>query len=239
MFYSIYFLYTCNWHGTSCIYQHVFYYYKFFNFLRPRKKKRRNWWQRKESGRAAGYQSCWTRQWRQEHVSTSACGGRHLGNSAQDAPSSFGRQMRSILRSERSLMSCDSGERRKYQHFCVVVVRHLGDSASNVCSFATEDFCRIQRGMNYLQRTRPSCGSRVIRLFFVHPLPPPPVRKVSFLLLSQCSCVSPVELFDGRGGGKRWSRSRLIRLRESLVLYKSFNTVWCNSSQQMSCEQRR
>ncbi len=30
--------------------------------------------------------------------------------------------------------------------------------------------------------------------------------------------------------------SRFIRLRESLGLYKSFNTVWCNSRPQMNCD---
>ncbi len=61
--------------------------------------------------------------------------------------------------------------------------------------------------------------------------------------LSQSSCVSLVELTDGRGGGKRWGRSPIVpslvyvhetsteepnhMMRESLVLFKSFNTlVW-------------
>ncbi len=39
------------------------------------------------------------------------------------------------------------------------------------------------------------------------------------------SCVSAVELTDGRGGSG-WGRSQIIRMRESLVLYKSFNTLW-------------
>jgi hypothetical protein len=51
-----------------------------------------------------------------------------------------------------------------------------------------------------------------------HPLPPLPQKFVS---LSQSSCVSPVELHNGRWGGRGWGRSQIIRRRESLVLYKS------------------
>jgi hypothetical protein len=61
-----------------------------------------------------------------------------------------------------------------------------------------EGFCAIERVLNNLQRTMPSCGI-MIRLF-VHPLPPSPRQEG--VSLSQCSCVSPVELFDGRGGGE-------------------------------------
>jgi hypothetical protein len=38
--------------------------------------------------------------------------------------------------------------------------------------------------------------------------------------------VSTVELTDGKGRGKEWRRSPVIRRRESLVLYKSFNTLF-------------
>jgi hypothetical protein len=41
--------------------------------------------------------------------------------------------------------------------------------------------------------------------------------------LSQSSCVSPVELSDGRG---EKGVSQIIRPRESLALYTSFNTLW-------------
>jgi len=41
---------------------------------------------------------------------------------------------------------------------------------------------------------------------------------------------SPVSKLDRRHtrrrGGRGWARSRIIRLQESLVLYKSFNTLW-------------
>jgi hypothetical protein len=52
--------------------------------------------------------------------------------------------------------------------------------------------------------------------------PLPPVSKMSLFL-----CISPVELTDGGREGKRgWARSQIIRRRESLVLCKSFNTLW-------------
>ncbi len=43
--------------------------------------------------------------------------------------------------------------------------------------------------------------------------------------LSRASCVSPVELIDRRGR-RGWARSQIIRTQESLILYKSFNTLW-------------
>ncbi len=50
---------------------------------------------------------------------------------------------------------------------------------------------------------------------------PSPLFRQQVVSLSQSSFVSPVELTDGEGGGGE----HIIRLRESLVLYKSFNTV--------------
>jgi hypothetical protein len=44
--------------------------------------------------------------------------------------------------------------------------------------------------------------------------------------LSQSSYASPVELTDGKGRGKEWRRSPDIRRRESLVLFKSFDTLF-------------
>ncbi len=49
----------------------------------------------------------------------------------------------------------------------------------------------------------------------------PLFRQQVVFLLSQSSCVSPVDLLTGEGGG--WARSRIIRPQESVVLYKSFN----------------
>jgi hypothetical protein len=50
-----------------------------------------------------------------------------------------------------------------------------------------------------------------------------PLSRQQLVSLSQSSCVSPIELTDGRG--KRRTRSQIMRRRESLVLYKSFNTL--------------
>jgi hypothetical protein len=50
---------------------------------------------------------------------------------------------------------------------------------------------------------------------------PPPSPRQRLVSISQSSCVSPVELTDGGGLG----RSQIRRWRESLVLYKSFNTL--------------
>jgi hypothetical protein len=56
-----------------------------------------------------------------------------------------------------------------------------------------------------------------------HPLTP--LFRQQIACLSQSSCVSPVELTAGRGvEGAAWSQ--IIRLRESLALYKSFNTLY-------------
>jgi hypothetical protein len=56
-------------------------------------------------------------------------------------------------------------------------------------------------------------------------LPPPQLCRQQIVSLPQSSCVSPVGLIDGRGGGKG-AGGAIIRRRESLVLYKSFNTPW-------------
>ncbi len=56
-------------------------------------------------------------------------------------------------------------------------------------------------------------------------LPPPLYRQQAFSL-SQFSCVSPVELTQDRGGEGEGKKSQIIRRRENLVLYESFNTLW-------------
>ncbi len=56
------------------------------------------------------------------------------------------------------------------------------------------------------------------------PPPPPPFPVSEFFSLSQFTCVLTFQFNDGRGGrGRAWSR--IIPQRESLVLYKSFNTL--------------
>ncbi len=54
---------------------------------------------------------------------------------------------------------------------------------------------------------------------------PSPLSRQQVVSLSQSSCVSPIELTDGRGG-RGWGRSQNIRKRECLILYKSFNSIW-------------
>jgi hypothetical protein len=54
--------------------------------------------------------------------------------------------------------------------------------------------------------------------------PPSPVSKLSlFISLPVCRWSS---LLTGKGVGRWWGRSQIIRPRESLVLYKSFCTPW-------------
>jgi hypothetical protein len=71
-------------------------------------------------------------------------------------------------------------------------------------------WCWNRRVLNDLYRARLSCG-RIIRPL-AHPLPPLSCQQVVSLSLS--SCVSPVELADGRGG---WTWNQIIRPWESLA----------------------
>ncbi len=62
---------------------------------------------------------------------------------------------------------------------------------------------------------------------------PSPVSNLS--LFNQSSCVSLVELTDGRGR-RGWGKSQIIRQRESLVLYKSFNTLCLSALNDTRCK---
>jgi hypothetical protein len=77
--------------------------------------------------------------------------------------------------------------------------------------------------MIYRGPCRRSCGL----LWFGSSATHPPVTSASCLSFSVFLCVaaSPIELTDGRCGGGG-VRSQIIP-RESLVLYKSFDTLWC------------
>ncbi len=77
-----------------------------------------------------------------------------------------------------------------------------------------------QRVLNDLKRTRFSC-SRMIRLH-AHPLPPP-LPSASCFSVSVFLCVAGWAYWWR--GGERWVWSQTIRPRESLALYKSFNTL--------------
>ncbi len=63
-------------------------------------------------------------------------------------------------------------------------------------------------------------------------VPPPtssPLSRDSVVSLSQSSCVSQLELNDGRGGGGGGGGAKLYdRPRESLVLYKTGKTEALN-----------
>ncbi len=57
-----------------------------------------------------------------------------------------------------------------------------------------------------------------------------PLSRQQVVSLSPSSYVSPVEPTHWGGGGMWWGRSQIIRRRESLVLYKSFNTLCTHGS---------
>ncbi len=79
-----------------------------------------------------------------------------------------------------------------------------------------------QRVVNGIKRIR---ISRCRMIWLLTPLSPSPVSKLSLVIVSS---VSPVALIDGRGR-EGVGESQIIRLRESLVLYKSFNAL-CHHS---------
>jgi hypothetical protein len=61
----------------------------------------------------------------------------------------------------------------------------------------------------------------------LYDLAPTPRLSEKVVSLSQSSRVPPVELTDGRGGG----RSQIIRRRESLVLYNPLTTLWARTGE--------
>ncbi len=66
---------------------------------------------------------------------------------------------------------------------------------------------RDQRVLNDLQRSRLSCG----RIISAPVTSPSPLSSQQVVSLTQSSCVSPVELTDGRKGLRGWARSKIIR----------------------------
>jgi hypothetical protein len=95
----------------------------------------------------------------------------------------------------------------------------LGMHCKPLKSFPPREYWMIYREPGVL-------GGCMIRLL---PLPPSSVIKLAlFLSLLVCRRSS---LLTGEGGGGRWSgRSQIIRPRECLALYKSFNTFWSRLS---------
>ncbi len=65
-------------------------------------------------------------------------------------------------------------------------------------------------------------GFLSVEWFGSSPAPFFPHSRQQVVSLSQSSCVSPVELTDGR----EWARRRITWPRESLNLYKSFHTLF-------------
>jgi hypothetical protein len=66
-------------------------------------------------------------------------------------------------------------------------------------------------------------GPGFLAVIWFNPLP---LSRQQVVSLSQSSCVFPVELTKGRGRAWGRGRSQIIRLREGLVFYKSFNSLW-------------
>ncbi len=56
--------------------------------------------------------------------------------------------------------------------------------------------------------------------------PPSSLSRQQVVSLSQPSCFSTVELTDKRGGDEGMGKEPNIRRRDSLILYKSCNTLW-------------
>ncbi len=78
---------------------------------------------------------------------------------------------------------------------------------------------RIKISVEYLMLYR-GPGFLAVAWFGSSPTPSPPFPSDIVVSLSQSSSVSPFELSDGRGrGGRRgWTRSHMIRPRESMAL---------------------
>jgi hypothetical protein len=66
------------------------------------------------------------------------------------------------------------------------------------------------------------------------PPPPSPLSGQQVVSRFKSSCVSPVELTDGRRG-RGWGRSQIVRRRVSLVLHISLNTLWLIVCQTKIC----
>jgi hypothetical protein len=76
---------------------------------------------------------------------------------------------------------------------------------------------------------------RMIWFLSGFPPTPPPLPSVSSTSESHRKTEKKRQLSDWRGG-KGWARSRILRPQESLVLYKSFNTLWFVQSTHLTIE---
>ncbi len=106
---------------------------------------------------------------------------------------------------------------------CDVISKCITIGFTNIC---VNTFCAVtellvlQRVLNGLKRTRLSHR----RIIGSSPTPSPksPISKLSLFLGLLVYHRSRLLT----GGGREWERSQIIRRRESLVLYKLFNTRW-------------
>jgi hypothetical protein len=88
--------------------------------------------------------------------------------------------------------------------------------------------CQNQRVLNDLKR------ARLLAVVWCGSSPAPPLRSVSSTGGHTGRLRKRDNLLTGGGRGRgRWARSWIIRPQESLVLYKSFNTLGQNSSRNL------
>ncbi len=78
------------------------------------------------------------------------------------------------------------------------------------------------KSLEWLKRTR---LSRYLMIWLLPHPPPLPLSRQQVVSLSQTSLLSPAELSDNKSGVRGWGRSKVLRWRESLVLYKAFSTL--------------
>ncbi len=106
--------------------------------------------------------------------------------------------------------------RQSYQGWCCYITGDFTTAAlqNGVC--ITQQLCRIMISFYDWSTIKDDCSS---------PTPFTPILPWANVSFSQPYCGLLVELTDGRGG-REWARSQIILPRESLVLYKSFITLW-------------
>jgi hypothetical protein len=93
----------------------------------------------------------------------------------------------------------------------------------------TYEFCARQRVLNDLWRARFSrCRKIGSSHIPSHPSPGTFMQKAGPATYRNTEKERQLADADGRGGGRGWARSRIIRPQESLVLYNSFNILWLN-----------
>jgi hypothetical protein len=101
--------------------------------------------------------------------------------------------------------------------------------SAGCCLLRVEDFsCNFDvlyggpgiRKMQFIKKILHFFQLYILNWLLLHPFHQHLYRQ-QVVPLSQSSCVSPVELTNGRGGEGEGKKSQIIRRRESLVLYIS------------------